>query len=256
MSDRAIYEDTRAAWRAVWADADIAQELGTAAYARSRAIRDRYLPYLAAADPILEAGCGLGVELVSLADRGLKPVGIDYVVSAVRRLKSSRPDLVLAAADVHELPFQSGSIGAYLSFGVLEHFVSGPGAALREAHRVLRPGGVLVLTVPSPNLVWRAAQLKRHVARPPAESAPRYYETAYRASALQRTVEDAGFRVVERRPVGHSFTLWSCGGPFRRRGGYYETTGLAEHLGAVLARVMPQSTAFATLVIGRKGQAV
>lgn len=160
MAD-ARYEATRRAWADIWERTDIARELGTREYARARHIRERFVPHLPRAEPILEAGCGLGVELLGLAADGYHVVGVDYVTTSVQRLKAHRADLRLAASDIHALPFQSDAMGAYLSFGVLEHFDFGPGPGLREAYRVLKPGGVLVLTVPAPSVVWKLVRMTR-----------------------------------------------------------------------------------------------
>lgn len=240
---------TREAWCAIWRDADIARELATGEYARSRDARARFAPFLPSGELLLEAGCGLGVEVSALSSLGHRVVGLDYVIDALGRLKAALPGSALAAGDVHALPFRDGTFGAYLSFGVLEHFVLGPVPALREAYRVLRPGGVLVVTVPAPSLVWRLARLRQRLRR---QTRPfGYYETAYSASALRRFVEESGFRVLLVHPIGHSFALWGCGWPFRGPG-YYETSALAERLGTLLSKVAPTETAFATLVVARK----
>ena len=249
MAD-ATYDATRDAWRDIWTHTDIERELAAREYARSRQIRDRFVPHLPIGVPILEAGCGLGAELLGLAAGPYTVVGLDYVTSAVQRLKVYRRDLRMTAGDIHALPFRDESFGAYLSFGVLEHFTFGPEPALREAFRVLRPGGILVLTVPAPNVVWRLARVKRRLQPNRHTSGPRYYETTYSADVLSQLVTNAGFDILERHPVGHAFTLWGCGRMFRGPG-YYETTTLAERLGALLARVLPWSTSFATLIIAR-----
>jgi SAM-dependent methyltransferase len=242
------YASTREAWRRVWQETDVDRELQTRDYARAQQVRRRFLRHLTS-EPILEAGCGLGTELVGLADDGRLAIGVDYVTSALLRLKARRRSLKLAAADIHELPFRDGSFAAYLSFGVLEHFEFGPGPALCEAFRVLRTGGVLVLTVPAPNLVWRLVRAKRRMGG--IGRADGYYETTYSSRALAAHVIAAGFEVVEQHPIGHDFTLWGCSRVFRRAG-YYQTNRLAEILGAALSRVLPWSTSFATLVVARK----
>jgi SAM-dependent methyltransferase len=247
----ALYDRTRDAWRAIWDETDIDRELQTRGYARSRWIRERFVPHLPSNAPLLEAGCGLGSELIGLAGDGYRVVGVDYVTTALTRLKAHRPGLSLAAADVHALPFRDGTFGAYLSFGVLEHFDFGPAPALREAHRALRAGGTLVLTVPSPNLVWRLVRARRRWPGSRAAERVGYFETAYSARDLVRYVRETGFDVLECHPVGHSFTLWGCGALFRGPG-YYETSRLAEQLGAMLARTLRWSTSFATLIIARK----
>jgi SAM-dependent methyltransferase len=244
------YEATREAWRAIWLGTDVERELQTRDYARSRDVRSRFLPHLPPGEPLLEAGCGLGTELIGLADAGHHVVGVDYVAGATERLKQYRGHLRLATADVHALPFRDGTFGAYLSFGVLEHFPDGPQAALREAFRVLRGGGALVVTVPAPNVVWRLARASHRLRGRPLR-AHGYYETAYTARELRAQVSKEGFEIVAVHPIGHDFTLWGCGGVFRRPG-YYRTSRLAEALGAVLRRVAPEAMSFATLVVARK----
>jgi SAM-dependent methyltransferase len=250
MRDLAVYRRTREAWESIWQETDVERELQTRASPRARRLRARFLPHLPPGELLLEAGCGLGAEMIGLSEIGCRIVGVDYVEAAARRLKRYRPSLPLAAGDVHALPFPDGAFGAYLSFGVLEHFVFGPGPALREAHRVLRPGGVLVLTVPAPNLVWRLANAKRRLSGETG-FAHGYFETTYSARRIARDVTGAGFTVLERRPIDHEFTLWGCGRIFRAHG-YYRTNGLADALGAVLSIVLPGSMSFATLVIARR----
>jgi SAM-dependent methyltransferase len=250
MKETAVYGQTRDAWQQIWRDTDVARELEVRASARARRLRARFTPYLPSGAMLLEAGCGLGAEMIGLDEAGFRTVGVDYVIDAARGLKQYRPALMIAAGDVHALPFPDGTFGAYLSFGVLEHFEFGPGPGLREAHRVLRPGGVLVLTVPAPNLVWRLVTLKRRI-RGGTDFTHGYFETAYSSAQIAREVHAAGFTLLERRSIDHEFTLWGCGRIFRAPG-YYRTNRLADALGALLAVVLPRSMSFATLVIGRK----
>jgi SAM-dependent methyltransferase len=243
------YEATRRAWTRIWAqEADFDGEVATLGYARARQTKALYLPYLPRDELILEAGCGLGIEVLDLAGRGYRVVGLDYVEGAVRATAARGCPRPLTTGDVHELPYRSGVFGACLSFGVLEHFEHGPEAALREANRVLRTGGILVVTVPYPSVVWRLVRLKHRLT---GIERGECYETTYGIGRLVRHLHGAGFDVVRRHPVGHSFVWWGLGRCFRGSG-YYETSPLAEALGRVCARLWPWPTCFASLVIARK----
>jgi SAM-dependent methyltransferase len=246
------YRETQAAWARIWREeADLARELGTLGYARARRARALYLPQLPWDGLILEAGCGMGINLVQLREEGYRVAGVDYATAALRPLQRSQLGHLLAVGDIHDLPYPDGAFGAYLSFGVLEHTEFGPGPALEEARRVLRPGGILVLSVPYPNLVWQISRIRRRLRRASTPAKPLYYETAYTAHALGDLVQQAGFAIIARHPIGHSFTLWGIGRPFRGRG-YYETTAAAERLGEVLRRLAPWAMCFESLIIARR----
>jgi SAM-dependent methyltransferase len=243
-------EATRRAWGRIWREeADLPREMATLEYPRARRTRALYLPHLPREERVLEAGCGLGIEVIHLGRLGYRMVGLDYVEDALGQLRRYDAHHPLVAADVEALPLRDASFGAYLSFGVLEHFEHGPEPALREANRVLRDGAILVLTVPYPGLVWRLARVKERLL---GDRGPdRVYETAYRVRRLEAALRRSGFAVLERHPIGHDFALWGCGRVFRGPG-YYETSRLAERLGGALARLLPWPTCFASLVIGRK----
>lgn len=97
---------------------------------------------------VLDAGCGTGGTLCWLLDRfpGVRVVGVDLAVEALRyvRRQSALPVLQGSAT---QLPFPPSTFDLVVSFDVLQHLPEGRDdvAALREAARVLRPGGFLLV---------------------------------------------------------------------------------------------------------------
>ncbi len=246
-----IYESTRAAWEDIWAGASIEAELEAINYARSQETIRAYLPFLSREDLHLEAGSGMSAVVITLREHGYKAQGLDYAFNALRDSRQYDPSLPLSAGDVHHLPFPDDCFGSYLSFGVLEHFEHGMLPALLEAHRVVKPGGVLILTIPYPNLLHRALQIRRKLQRGAALTDEGFYESAYTRRELEDLVSAAGFEVALAQATSHEFTLWGLGGVFRAPG-YYRTSALATALGGMLKRLLPWPFNFSTLIVARK----
>ncbi len=249
--DKDRYESTRNSWQDIWDKASIAVELEAADYARAQATIRAYLPFLSKDEVHLEAGSGLSAIVIKLRALGYDVQGLDYAVNALRESRRYDPALTLVAGDVHQLPYRANSIGSYLSFGVLEHFERGMLPALQEAYRVLKVGGVLVLTIPYPNLVYRLGQFRRARAGASLLADEAFYESVYTRQELVDVVTAAGFTIERCQPTSHSFTLWGLGGPFRAPG-YYKTSPLAEALGAALKGLLPWAFNYSTLIIARK----
>jgi SAM-dependent methyltransferase len=99
----------------------------------------QWLRALPAATRVLDAGCGEGVLVEEFAGR-LAIEGIDANYSSDR----------IRCGSLTSLPYESGSFDRALCLDVLEHltFDEQP-RALAELHRVLRPGGELLVSVPN-----------------------------------------------------------------------------------------------------------
>ena len=97
---------------------------------------------------MLEGGCGQGHYVAYYGSRGVQTLGLDFAQPTLQRLHAYDPRLISCAGDVAALPFPDGSFDVYYSGGVVEHFENGAEPALNEAFRVLRPGGVLLISVP------------------------------------------------------------------------------------------------------------
>jgi len=245
------YDSTKQAWEDIWDNASVEQELQTEGYARARETMRQYTPYLPKDQLILEAGSGLSAALITLKRMGYRVTGLDYAENALRISREYDPTLTLAAGDVHTLPYADDSFGAYLSFGVLEHFESGMAKPLAEAFRVLAHGGILVLTIPYPNVVNRLVAWRRKSQGVSLLNDDSFFESTYTRAMLEAEARKAGFEVLRAVPTSHSYTLWGVGSIFRAPG-YYQTNALAEGLGKLLRVVLPWTFNFTTLIIARK----
>ena len=118
---------------------------------RERATRklvERYAPQGA---PILDAGCGTGLNLRNMPAGS---VGMDINPRNLELVASRLPGHRVVLGDVEAMPFEDDSFGAVVCTEVLEH-VPDPSTALREIARVLRSGGVLIGSVPARSMIWR-----------------------------------------------------------------------------------------------------
>ncbi|MCU0286058.1 MAG: class I SAM-dependent methyltransferase [Acidobacteria bacterium] len=103
-------------------------------------------------DLVLEAGCGSCRWVDYLKKQGCRPIGLDISTKILHIINQLKPGMHLSAGNVFSLPFRTGIFDSVLSSYVLEHFTPGPVLALKEAKRVLKPGGVLFFIVPFNNL--------------------------------------------------------------------------------------------------------
>jgi 2-polyprenyl-3-methyl-5-hydroxy-6-metoxy-1,4-benzoquinol methylase len=170
----------------------------------------------------LDAGCGWGYNLFLLARAGFTPVGIDivqddfYAASAIARANGFDPNLV--GADLSVLPFVSGSFAALTAVETFEHIYEPDRmSALREAGRVLAPGGMIALSTPNYRSIVETG--KRFIVRfpifkrllPPMcypagtierrEYHPYRYHKPMPASTLATMLEEAGFAVLKSEPI-------------------------------------------------------
>ncbi|MES5819936.1 class I SAM-dependent methyltransferase [Streptomyces sp. RG80] len=148
-SARHFYDDLAADYHLIFADWD-------ASMARQAAALDPLLRRQLGAGPhrVLDCSCGIGTQVIGLARAGHRVVGSDLSPVAAARASAEAAargvELAVAAADMRRLPFATGAFDvAVCADNSLPHLLSARDvtAALRAMRRVLRDGGLLVLTV-------------------------------------------------------------------------------------------------------------
>lgn len=105
------------------------------------------LPYCAGA-AVLEAGCGEGYGADLMAHRAALVVGLDYDELTTTHVAKSYPAVRAVRGNLATLPVRSSTMDVVANLQVIEHLWDQPGF-LRECHRVLRPGGRLLITTPN-----------------------------------------------------------------------------------------------------------
>jgi O-antigen chain-terminating methyltransferase len=119
-----------------------------------------YLPYVTrlpreiAALTAVDIGCGRGEWLRELNDAGMTAIGVDSNPVSVERCVSNGLKVVREDAITYLRHQVNESLGVVSAFHVIEHLATESLIALLiEAHRVLAPGGLLLLETPNPDNV-------------------------------------------------------------------------------------------------------
>ena len=94
---------------------------------------------------VLDLGCGHGRHLPALAAAGHRPFGLDAAESAVRQARRCAPTSTVIVGDCCRSPFRAASFDAALSLYSSLAYDTGLLPPLREAARVVREGGLLVV---------------------------------------------------------------------------------------------------------------
>jgi SAM-dependent methyltransferase len=97
---------------------------------------------------VLEAGCGEGYGADLIAGRADRVIGLDYDDSAVAHVRARYPRVEMHQGNLAELPLADGAVDVVVNFQVIEHLWD-QGQFVAECFRVLRRGGVLLMSTPN-----------------------------------------------------------------------------------------------------------
>ncbi|MGB5173911.1 MAG: methyltransferase domain-containing protein, partial [Thermoanaerobaculia bacterium] len=184
-------------WEEYWESFDyesLSASVGIPALGELASVFGQYLPR---GELVLEAGCGAGRIMAALQAEGFKVLGVERSVNVVASVNRNAAFLNVRQGDVEHLDLEGGTVGSYVSLGVIEHSVNGPDGALREAARVLQPGGIAFVSVPFLNPL-RARHLQ-HLSQAGTHDLS-FHQFYFSREQLNQHLERAGFVVRDHLP--------------------------------------------------------
>ena len=155
---------------------------------------------------VLDVGCGAGVFLGLVAERGARPFGLDASEALITAARKRVPDADLRVGEMESLPYEDGRFDLVTGFNSF-FFATDMVAALREAGRVAKPNAPVVIQVWGPH-ERNDLEAVKSIVRPffpprPANAPP---EPDYsRPGVLEAMAIEAGLT-----PENTFDTSWAC----------------------------------------------
>jgi 2-polyprenyl-3-methyl-5-hydroxy-6-metoxy-1,4-benzoquinol methylase len=173
-----------------------------------------YLPCPPAGGRVLDVGCGSGVLLARMKSFGWETCGVEVDANAVAAARARGLDI--RHGQLADCAFPENHFDAVHLSHVIEH-VYDPAALLRECHRVLKPGGTLVVLTPN-----TASWGHRRFREAWLNLDPPRHLILFNRRNFRKLAESAGFTISRLDSSIHS--AWVYGGLSRAA----ERTGRAE----------------------------
>ena len=141
---------------------------------------------------VLEAGCGEGYGADLIADVARSVIGLDYDKLTVAHVRACYPRVDVRHGNLAALPLPEGSVDVVVNFQVIEHLWNQP-QFVAECARVLRPGGVLLMSTPN------------RITFSPGRDTPvnPFHTRELNAQELTELLVDGGFTVTSMSGVFH-----------------------------------------------------
>lgn len=153
--------------------------------------------------PLLDIGCGAGQFLHFAKNHGWQELAGIEPVSEVAHMARSLTRSPIHEVDLHDTRLPSDYFAAIASWDVIEHLPK-PRKALTEMWRMLRPGGILVLSTPNlDGVALRFLQGKAQQVMPPE------HLIYYARSTMCSLIENAGFSVLKMRSIHVYIREWT-----------------------------------------------
>jgi SAM-dependent methyltransferase len=160
---------------------------------------------------VLELGCGFGRYNFILDKMGITNEGIDFDGELIEYLELWKLRYNLnpkfKQGNILKLPYNDNSISGCISLGVVEHFIEGPHKAISEMYRILRPGGIAIISTPSitlHNFYFHIKKFIRNLFKKYLHikliDSP-FFQYWYRPRKLVKYIKDAGFKVTQFRGI-------------------------------------------------------
>ncbi len=138
-----------------------------------------YIKYKKESLKILDVGC-VPVNLSNYLSNVGETFGMDVSLPTLRLCQKKYSNLINGKAD--ELPVREGSFDVVILLDVLEH-IADDAKCMKEIYRILKPGGIVLLTVPAHKILWgRHDEIYMHYRR-------------YSLGGIRKVVKEAGFTV-------------------------------------------------------------
>lgn len=164
---------------------------------------------------LLDCACGRGFYLNMVRHvSGCRLVGLELdaeIIGKARRNVGHLPGITLVRGNIYHLPFPDDYFDGVILSEILEH-LDDDVAGLREVWRVLKPGGVVAITVPNANypLLWDPINwtlehaFGTHIGHGPLAGIWANHVRLYRREDLRAAVQQAGLLVEIERAFTHT----------------------------------------------------